>query len=202
LTAASEDRKDLATEDPVAAVASGWTEVEAGHVFWVRSVHDIFRKVYREKRRFERAQSDPEGMSDQVDAAINFAITAWHVTDWVWAQHEGRLREHFHVNSIRDFQAEIRRRCPGLAVCDVIANAAKHGGVAHARNDRPDIETILIAQPLAKDADGIETVVILNQHRWSLMIEVDTLPHNPHELFNRIFLFWHRFIQQYCLIKG
>jgi hypothetical protein len=67
---------------PVAEVVNGL--VDAGQVFWVRSAHDIFRKVHRERRRFERAESDREGMSDQVDAAINFAITAWPVTDWVW----------------------------------------------------------------------------------------------------------------------
>jgi hypothetical protein len=138
-------------------------------------------------------------MGDQVDAAINFAITAWHMTDWVWIQHEDKLREYFRVNSTRAFQDEMRRRCPGLAVCDVIANAAKHGGVAHERKDRPDIETVLIAHPVGEGAGGAEIVAVLAQRRWSLIIEVDGIPQNPQTLFNQIFLFWHQFIQQHCV---
>jgi hypothetical protein len=184
--------------DAVAKVANDLVEVEAGHVFWVRSAHDIFRKLHREKLRFERAESDREAMSDQVDAAINFAITAWHMTDWVWVQHEDKLRDYFHVNGSREFQDEMRRQCPGLAVCDVIANAAKHGGVAHTRKDRPDIETVLLAHPVGEGPPGAEMVAVLAQRRWSLIIEVDGMPQNPRALFNQIFLFWHRFIQQYC----
>lgn len=140
-------------------------------------------------------------MADQVDAAINFAITAWHMTDWLWVQHEDKLREHFDVNSRREFQDEMRRRCPGLAVCDVIANAAKHGGVANARKDRPYIETVLIAHPVGEGAGGAELIAVLAQRRWSLIIEVDGIPQEPRVLFNRTFLFWHQFIQQHCVDK-
>ena len=49
--------------DPVTKVASDLVEVEAGHVFWVRSAHDIFRKLHREKRRLERAESRGYGRS-------------------------------------------------------------------------------------------------------------------------------------------
>jgi hypothetical protein len=118
------------------------------------------------------------------------------MTDWVWVQHEDKLREHFHVNSRREFQDDIRRLCPGLAVCDVIANAAKHGGVAHDRKDRPGIETVLIAHPVGNGAGGAEVVAVLDERRWSLIIEVDGVPQDPRAIFNQIFLFWHRFIQQ------
>jgi hypothetical protein len=51
-------------------------------------------------------------MSDQVDATISFAIPAWHMTDWVWVQHEHKLRDYFHVNSRRQFQNEMRSAMP------------------------------------------------------------------------------------------
>lgn len=60
---------------------SDLTELESEHVFKMRSAHDIFRKLYREKQRFEKAELDGEGRAHQVDAVINFAITAWHMTD-------------------------------------------------------------------------------------------------------------------------
>jgi hypothetical protein len=195
------ETRELLMADLVEKAAGDLVEVEAGHAFWVRSAYDIFRKLHREKRRFERAESSREGMSDQVDAAINFAITAWHMTDWVWVQHEDKLREHFHVNSKRKFQDEMRRLCPGLAACDVIANAAKHGGVAHDREDRPGIETVLIAHPVGEGSGGPEVVAVLAQRRWSLIIEVDGIPQDPSALFDQVFLFWHRFIQQHCVAQ-
>ncbi len=177
------------------------TSLESGHVFRMRSVHDIFRKLGREKQRFEKAELNGEGRADQVDAAINFAITAWHVTDWVWGQHEQALREHFDVNDLRGFQNEMRRQCPDLAVCDVIANAAKHGGTAHERENRPEIETILVADSVTEGTAGVELIAAPARRQWSLEIEVDGTRVEPIELFNRIFRFWHKFIQQHCVAK-
>ena len=184
-----------------ANVVSDLTELESGHVFRMRSVHDIFRKLGREKRRFEKAGSDNEGRKDQVDAAINFAITAWHMTDWVWQRQERELCERFGVRCKREFQEEMRRQCPDLAVCDVIANAAKHGGTAHKREDRPEIETVLIADPVAEGAAGVELYAVVADPEWSLKIRVNGKPEDPHAVFYRVFGFWHEFIQQYCIAK-
>ncbi len=177
------------------------TRLEAGHAFKMRLVDDIFRKLRNEKRRFEEAEFNGEGRADQVDAAINFAITAWHVTDWVWGQHEHALSECFGVEKLSEFQNEMRRRCSDLAVCDVMANAAKHGGAAHPKPGRPDVETILVAHPVANDAAGVELVAVQTDLQWSLQIEVDGKRKDPLELFNRVFLFWHKFIQKHCVAK-
>ncbi len=174
--------------------------LESGHVFRMRSVHDIFRKLGNEKRRFEKAEWKGEGRADQMDAAINFAITAWHVTDWVWGQHKNALREYYCVNKKWKFQDKIRRECSDLAVCDVIANAAKHGGVADEKEGRPDVETILVTRPVASAA-GVELVAVQTDNQWSLEIEVDGKRKDPLELFNRVFLFWHKFIQKHCAAK-
>jgi hypothetical protein len=184
-----------------ANAVSDATELESGNVFRIRSAHDVFAKVYREKRRFEKAGSDNEGRKDQVDAAVNFAITAWHMTDWVWQRQQHELCEHFGVRCLREFQDEMRRRCPDLAVCDVIANAAKHGGAAHKKPDRPEIETVLVAQPVADGTAGVELYVVEADPEWSLMIRVNGKPEDPGPLFNRIYLFWWKFIQQYCVAK-
>jgi hypothetical protein len=185
------------------------TELKSGHVFRLRSAHDIFRKLYREKQRFETAGLDRKGQADQVDAAINFAITAWHMTDWVWHQQQQKLCEYFEVKCLREFQDEMRRRCPSLAVCDIIANAAKHGGTAHKREDRPEIETVLVAHPVAKREPSVEFLAVsehrwwslLAYRRWSLKIEVDGTPQDPLALLNSVHLHWHKFIQQHCVTK-
>ncbi len=90
------------------------TRLESGHAFKMRLVDDIFRKLRNEKRRFEEAEFNGEGRADQVDAAINFAITAWHVTDWVWGQRKDTLREVYRVNNLTEFQNEMRRECSDL----------------------------------------------------------------------------------------
>ncbi len=175
--------------------------LDAGHAFKMRLVDDIFRKLGNEKRRFEKAELNGEGRADQVDAAINFAITAWHVTDWVWGQHEHALSECFGVEKLSEFQNTMRQRCSDLAVCDVIANAAKHGGAAYKKMGRPDVETILVAHPVANDAAGVELLAVQKDLQWSLEIEVDGKRKDPLDLFNRVFRFWHKFIQKHCVAK-
>ena len=190
-----------------AKTVSDLTELESGHVFRMTSVHDVFRKLNREMKRLENASNGGE-RADQVDAAINFAITAWHLTDWVWCRQEHELREAFKVNGLGEFQEIIRRECPALAVCDVIANAAKHGGVAHKRKDRPEIETILSAEPATEGAAGVELTAEparrrwwVAHHRWSLKIEVDGDSQDLLALSTSVFGFWHKFIQRHCVAK-
>ncbi len=177
------------------------TRLEAGHAFKMRLVDDIFRKMSNEMRRFEEAEFNGKGRADQVDAAINFAITAWHVTDGVWGQHEHALSECFGVEKLSEFQNEMRRRCSDLAVCDVIANAAKHGGAARPMKIRPNVETVLVALPVANEAAGVELLAVQTDLQWSLEIEVDGKRKDPLDLFNRVFLFWHKFIQKHCVAK-
>ncbi len=163
------------------------TKLDAGHAFKMRLVDDIFRKLGNEKRRFEAAEFNGEGRADQVDAAINFALTAWHVTDWVWGQRKDTLREVYRVKNLTEFQDKMRQGCSDLAVCDVIANAAKHGGVAHPKPGRPDVETILVTRPVANDDAGVELVAVQKDLQWSLGIEVDGKRKDPLDLFNRVF---------------
>lgn len=171
--------------------------LKGGHVFRMLSEQDILRKLSREKRRFEMAGSDDEGRQDQVDAAVNFAITAWHMTDWVWQRRKHELSKSLGVKSLGEFQNKMREQCLDLAVCDVIANAAKHGGTAHKREDRPEIVTVLVAEGAA----GVELYAVVADPEWSLKIEVNGKPEDPHALFYRVFGFWHKFIQRHCVAK-
>lgn len=175
-----------------AKLAMAEDELKERHVFGIKSVPGIFSKLYREKERFEKAAKG-EDLREQIDAAINFAITAWHITDWIWKSHKAALTEHY-GECKRGFQRKIKEECPDLAVCDVIANAAKHGGAADLRKDRPNLETILVAHP-------VELVAELDKRGWSLRIEVDGKSDDPHAVFYRAFQFWHRFIQKYYFGK-
>lgn len=85
--------------------------------------------------------------SEISDTAINAAWTAWHLVDWLWRHWKAKACRAFSLGGSdgkRSFFAAVRSAYPHLAVCDVIANASKHGGVAEQKDGRPDVETILL----------------------------------------------------------
>jgi hypothetical protein len=95
--------------------------------FGLKSAHDMLKKAYREHTRCANAQSD----DDRRDAAINGAITLWHMNDWVWngITESGRNRP-----ELKTLLAV--RECPELEICQSICNGSKHGvcrGIAEAR---------------------------------------------------------------------
>jgi hypothetical protein len=169
-------------------------ELDSGHAFRMRSAQDAFRKLHRELQRYK---SGTERV-DRIDAAINFAITAWHLTDWVWIIHKNRLTRELGVSSLNSSQDLMKQRCRSLSVCDVIANAAKHGGVAKQRPDRPNVETILVAHPI--DGGGsIELFGARDNRRWTLKIRIDGRSEHAGDLLRVVDNFWHRFIQAHCI---
>jgi hypothetical protein len=161
------------------------------------SERDMYRKLCREIRRF-RGTSGSRG--DISDAAINAAATAWHLTDWVWKFHQSKIVERLEVDCLAAFQDWCRINSPALAACDIIANAFKHGGTAHRRDTRPDIETILIAQPLPFDP-GEDTVAIVlanMQRRYVLKVEINGERRPVIAVLESVSSFWHGFLLQYC----
>lgn len=175
----------------------GPVELEGGHTFRMHIVADVFRKLYRERRRFENAG---DSRQDQTDAVINFAITAWHLSEWVWRQYEAKLRGQLGVQSEGEFQRYLKENCRNLAVCDVIANAAKHGGRAHQRADRPDVETVLVAQPIDDGSNLAPDVLVvaMMKREWSLNIRVDGKTEHARVVLRNVENFWQRLLQRHC----
>lgn len=181
------------------------THLKAGHSFRMRTAQDAFRKMHREKVRFEKAENEG-ARREQIDFAINFAATAWHMTDWVWGCHEDSVRRHFCLpledwnahTGLREFQRLMRTSSKGLAACDIIANAAKHGGVAQMKHGRPEFETLLVAYAVEGEPGAVELVAALTERAWSLEVMIDGRVHHPRVLFNEVFMLWFRFLQQQC----
>jgi hypothetical protein len=89
-----------------------------------------------------------------------------------------------------------------------MANAAKHGGIAHERDDRPNVETVLIAEPVGDSVANIELIAKQTDRRWwqcnprwSLKIEVDGRDEDLPGMLTNVYSFWHKFIQEYCVAK-
>lgn len=165
-------------------------ELESGHTFRLRSVHDLFRKLHRELRRFEAA-GDNRG--DLIDAAINFSWTAWHLVEWLWLQREARYREEG-FDSLGAFRKYVIGRCPHLAVFEVIANAAKHGGTAESRSDRPDVTTILVAGPMERRGSSEDIVIAMMERTWTLAVRYGGKTHKAGVMFRQAYLELHRLV--------
>ncbi len=131
--------------------------------FDVESCRDLVEKLYREFVRFMEADTREE----QSDHAVNFALTAWHLTDWIWkAKTEGRLefkRELAKASEdwpegdagLKVFRKYVLSRCGLLAYCEVVATAAKHADV-DPKEWRKEIETYASAPSrLNRDFDEI-----------------------------------------------
>lgn len=58
--------------------------------------------------------------------AFNCAVTAWHVTDWLWQDISLELKNKKQWKRIQDFQRDVRKECPALALCYEVGRGSKH----------------------------------------------------------------------------
>jgi hypothetical protein len=77
--------------------------------------------------------------------AFNCAITAWHVTDWLWQDMSAEFKAERRWNTCTEFQNYVREECPELKLCYQIALGSKHCRLT-GRNANPAIS--------AKISDG------------------------------------------------
>ena len=77
-----------------------------------------------------------EGFPTAIFAAFNTAVTAWHITDWLWlsrAETREALARRFNLDSaevdphsLSRFQDAVAADCRALYVCREIAHGSKH----------------------------------------------------------------------------
>lgn len=56
--------------------------------------------------------------------ALNAAITAWHITDWLWHTMPAEVRVEW--DNIQKFQEYVRQNSPMIRLCYQIATGSKH----------------------------------------------------------------------------
>jgi len=104
----------------------------ATNSFGLNTAYSMVRKAWREYERCSKATNS----DDRRDAAINCAITLWHMTDWVWAgiapmaatsREVAKLLE---VSGRRPEKSDLvkwaLKYCPELEICQSICNGSKH----------------------------------------------------------------------------
>ncbi|MYM30333.1 hypothetical protein GTP58_18535 [Duganella sp. CY15W] len=100
--------------------------------FGLHSPYDMLKKAWREYERCTKSDND----DDRRDAAINGAITLWHMNDWVWngitdyGRKKDEVRALLGVTGPRAEKDDLVKwavgRCPELAICQSICNGSKH----------------------------------------------------------------------------
>jgi len=178
--------------------SSAGDEQRGQKVFLLRDTRDLLKKL-----RFELQQMSLTARHD-VEArayhAFNCAITAWHVTDWLW--HDMPLEVRKQVSdpppeqngSLQDFQNYTRKDCPALALCYQIATGSKHcrmkntradasvaAGVSEGEEYEYGNPVILIGDE-AQDAQRVFYVALCWYERfmkqWNILPEEPFIPHS------------------------
>jgi hypothetical protein len=135
------------------------TLLAANSSFGLSTAADMTHKASRDWWRYFNAQTS----SDKRDAAINCAITAWHLIEWVWAAIAVAHRTSPEVSKIlgvsgrplrlEDVRDWALRECPSLEICQAICNGSKHVG-----SDRSNFSTRMDAPDASQNGTGKEQI--------------------------------------------
>jgi hypothetical protein len=174
-------------------------------VFDLKSCRDVLGKLERELVRLEYSLD----RFDRADHDANFAIWAWRLTDWVYADIAVRppLRKRVAEacgTSVDALDLDGFRRyvqgpqgCPGLACCHAIAAAAKH--VENGDDQPPPDGTtasavIIVLHPNAAGGPPSVELTEWRTSQWLLRAgdEAEAVP--DVELFGDVLRFWTDFI--------
>src|SRR5215510_11821504 len=95
----------------------------------MQSSRDMLEKLRREIDRLAGSIV----RQDIVDNGLNAAMTAWHLTDWVWREIQGSTRRPTltaragaPIREFKQFQELVKRNCAELAYCEDLAISTKH----------------------------------------------------------------------------
>jgi len=166
------------------------------HTFGHENCRDLCEKLNRELGRL----NDARNREDIADHAINFAVTAWHLIDWVWATHE-RNDEYFAFKGeakrasggwkcLADFRDYIVGREPRLENCGLFANSAKHLVLDEKRwPNQSEVATIASAKGDVTLSDMFQGTV-----EWTPKIVVGQRHLDARVEFQVVLDFWTQFI--------
>lgn len=167
-------------------------EQKAQKAFELRDARDMLEKLQWELNNlFSRQRHDIKVCRYH---AFNCAVTAWHVTDWLWEEISSspELRARVHdrigipVNNCKDFQRYVRNDCRALKLCHQIANGSKHCKVTHKPD--PTISALIsdgegydYGNPIIVDGDAhYQADMVFHEALcWFRIFLDDVLPEEP-----------------------
>ena len=103
--------------------------------FGLRTPQDLLAKLERELTRLKTARE----VADMIDHGINFALSAWHMVEWIAEDdnYRDKLRAKLGTGTAdkktlrKELEKFALRRCRELESCRVVATCAKHLECTH-----------------------------------------------------------------------
>jgi hypothetical protein len=116
---------------------------EIQNVLAMNEPQHMLSKLFWEVQELMQSQSvwkENDSFPTPIFFAFNAAVTAWHITDWLWQSNAEtravlakRYKFEFHEDSahglrlgLERFQKAVTAHCRALHVCQQIANGSKH----------------------------------------------------------------------------
>lgn len=91
--------------------------------FAIDNCRDMLDKLGWEIEQLKLSQDDVRPLQY---GCYNAAVTAWHLTDWVYAEATREQRTTLKIKTRGDLQEKARSECRELYLCYYLANASKH----------------------------------------------------------------------------
>ncbi len=186
---------------------SGRLSTTRSATFDLVTCRDLLEKLQREISRIEEAAARP----DVCDHGTNAAFTAWHLTDWVWADLEnnwvtrsaiakqaGDYPPNFNLGQFQDYVA---KKCEDLEICRIIATASKHVGW-ETPGGHPDVTATGIASgsggldatASARSALTLPGGSTVPPESWILKVKIDGKSQDALPIFRNALDYWRSFI--------
>jgi hypothetical protein len=147
---------------------------------------DLVWKLYWEIERLNHAT--PHDIIDMKCFAFNAAVTAWHLTDWVFEDMTEEQRYKRSISKLDDLQKLVRKECRALHLCRQIATASKHRSVRFHYD--PDVAT-----SVELDATPID-----QWPKWRLVILDSGNSYPAIDVFEEARMYWYQFLSGLGLI--
>jgi hypothetical protein len=164
----------------------------------LNSARELLEKLDWEIDQYNQFPDSKEQVASY--RAFNCAITAWSICDWVWNAASNELRQQFRAASpcpqaggSEPLAALLRKESRELAICQQIANGAKHF-VRATRND-PHISSDRIESvSLFMSKDGQQEHVVSGH---AVFITDGDRIYSDLGLFGRTRDYWEQFFERY-----
>ncbi len=154
-------------------------------------------------RELARVQKDEKWQSDH---AFNFAVTAWHMTDWLWdhaVETNPGQREYFGRTNKKRFQNFVRGESKALDICMDLANGAKHFNVSR------QTKVALSADVSAKEIQGglLESFVLgVDRLGGTIQVLKIRLANGTsvlaEDIFKEALEFWYAFCREHGILEN
>jgi len=173
-------------------------------VFGLATPRHMLQKLYWEIHSLERnIESQVTETHSQLDAAyfaFNAAVTAWHLSDWVWESASVELKAEIanelklKASTVDEFQRSLSQNYEAIENCRNIANGSKHKTDRGNQSFRVSLEwtygstfhgTTKIDAPISYDL-----LVVNNGHQVRAV-----------EMFNEVFRVWRCLLSEWGFVE-